>query len=160
MTHQWLAQRKSASRWLTKRKEHTMSDQNRDIVHRFIEVVYNQHNLDSISEFLSPNYISHSAMGDLDSEGFKQTLTMWFSAFPDWQSPIDDRVAAGDQVGIRFTGRGTHKGDLMGIPPSGIEVTMTGIAVLHLNGGKIAEMWAEFDMMGLMQQIGAIPTTE
>jgi steroid delta-isomerase-like uncharacterized protein len=71
---------------------------------------------------------------------------------------IEDQVAEGDKVVTRWTATGTHKGELMGIPPSGKKVRVTGIAIDRLEDGKIVESWSSFDQLGMLQQIGAIPS--
>ena len=73
---------------------------------------------------------------------------------------LEDMIAEGDKVAVRFTLRGTHGGDLMGIPPTGKPVAVTGIDINRIADGKIAERWANFDALGLMQQLGVIPTPE
>ncbi len=80
-----------------------------------------------------------------------------FAAFPDSNMTIDDTVAEGDRVVSRFTVRGTHRGEFQGIPPTGKQVTITGIAISRIEGGRVVEDWEELNMLGLMQQIGAIP---
>jgi len=92
-----------------------------------------------------------------ESEQFMRTL---HAAFPDWRYTIEDMIAEGDKVVTRFTWRGTHKGDFMGIPATGKEVVFTSILICRIAEGKIAEEWEEFDSMGFMVQLGAIPPIE
>ena len=89
-----------------------------------------------------------------DLEGFKQTVTDWLAPFADIQSTIGDMVTEGDKVAVRWTWSGTHTGDFWGIAPTGKQVTITGIGILHIVGGKIVEEWGEMDNMGLMAQLG------
>jgi predicted ester cyclase len=84
-------------------------------------------------------------------------LSANFAAFPDMQATIEDQIAEGDMVVTRWTARGTHQGELMGIPPSGIAVAVTAIVIDRIVGGKIAETWTSYDALGLLQQIGAVP---
>ncbi len=82
---------------------------------------------------------------------------MYRSAFPDTQITIEDQLAEGDMVATRWTARGTHQGELMGVPPSGNRVEVAGITISRIEGGKIEEDWDNYDALGMMQQIGAIP---
>jgi predicted ester cyclase len=88
---------------------------------------------------------------------FKQFIGQFLGAFPDLGLTVDDVIAAGDKVVTRLTVRGTHSGDLMGIPASGTEATWTDVNVYRVAGGKIVEEWFCGDYLGMMQQIGAIP---
>ena len=82
---------------------------------------------------------------------------MFRVAFPAIHFHLEHEVAEGDLVVTRFTGHGTHEGELMGIPPTGNEVSMSGTVTLRFADGKIVERWENFDMFGLMVQLGAIP---
>jgi predicted ester cyclase len=82
---------------------------------------------------------------------------MYQMAFPDVRMTVEDGFAEGDKVVVRWTGRGAHTGELMGIPPTGKQVTVTGIDVYRVAGGKLVERWGEFDQMGMMQQLGVVP---
>lgn len=82
---------------------------------------------------------------------------MFRAAFPDWTESVDDVVAEGKEVVIRVTGRGTHEGEFQGVAPTGRSVTATGVGIGRIENGRIAESWAEYDALGLMQQLGAIP---
>jgi steroid delta-isomerase-like uncharacterized protein len=82
------------------------------------------------------------------------------AAFPDGRVTIEDMIAEGDKVVTRYNSRGTHKGDFMGIPATGKKVAVTGIVISRIAKGKIAEEWEEFDALGFMVQLGAIPPIE
>ena len=90
-------------------------------------------------------------------EAYKQFLSMYITAFPDLQFTVEDMIAEGDRVVARCTTRGSHQGTLMGIPPSGKRVTITGISITRIANGKAVEDWVNFDTLGMLQQIGAIP---
>ncbi len=92
-----------------------------------------------------------------DLQGLKQFVTVVTAVFPDWHPTIEDMIAEGDKVVVRFTGSGTHKGEFMGIPPTGKQVTITAIAIQRIAGGKIVENWLQADMLGMMQQLGVVP---
>ena len=85
-----------------------------------------------------------------------QALMAYRAAFPDLTLTNEDIIVGTDRVVLRWTARGTHEGELMGIPASGAEVTMTGIDILRVEDGKVVERWGEFNSMQTMQQIGAI----
>ena len=110
-------------------------------------------------ELLTPGYRLHfpGVPEPLDREGHKALLTMFRTAFPDWVETVEDVIADGDRVAIRVTGRGTHLGDFQGIPPTGREVTASGIGIARLEGERIAESWAAYDALGMLQQLGAVP---
>ena len=93
-------------------------------------------------------------------EGVKQWGGMFASAFPDMRVTDEDYIAEGDTVFGRFIARGTHQGELMGIAPTGKQVSISGINIFRIAGGKIVEHWVNYDAMGLMQQIGAIPAKD
>jgi steroid delta-isomerase-like uncharacterized protein len=82
---------------------------------------------------------------------------MYLGAFPDAEVTIEDQLAEGDKVVTRWTGRGTHQGELMGVPPSGNRVEVPGITISRIEGGKIVEEWENYDALGMMQAIGAVP---
>jgi predicted ester cyclase len=80
------------------------------------------------------------------------------AAFPDLHQTIEEQIAEGDKVAYRWTARGTHLGELMGIAPTGNRVMFTGISIAHLAEGKIEEIWENYDALGMMQQLGVIPS--
>ena len=106
--------------------------------------------------------------GDLDAaeelfvagEAAKQQAADFRRGFPDVVSTIEDLIAEGDKVVARWRSRATHRGDYMGIAPSGKEVEFTGISIYRIEGNKIAESWSVEDQFGLMRQIGAVAESE
>jgi len=135
-----------------------MSEENKAIYRRWFEEVVTGRNLALADELLAPDYALHfpGFPGPVDREGHKQLLMMFHHGFPDWQETIDDVVAEGDKVVIRVTGRGTHQGEFMGIPATGEQVTATGVGIGRIEAGRIAESWAEYDALGMMQQLGVV----
>jgi steroid delta-isomerase-like uncharacterized protein len=91
-------------------------------------------------------------------EGLKEAARGYRAAFPDLELTIQGTVAEGDLVAIRWIAQGTHKGDLFGIAPTGKQATVTGITIDRHAGGKIAESWTNWDTLGLLQQLGAVPS--
>lgn len=103
---------------------------------------------------------SDSGQGECGPESARQLAAAFRSAFPDLHTTFDDAVAEGDKVAYRWTASGTHEGELMGIPPTGNRMTITGTAIARISGGKIEEGWQNFDALGRMQQLGVIPSPE
>jgi steroid delta-isomerase-like uncharacterized protein len=136
-------------------------EQNKQVVRQFFEA-FDRHDTDRIGQLVSStNYSFHiGGIPSMDWNGHKQFIIAITNAFPDIHHDIVDMVAEGeDKVADRFYVTGTHKGELQGIPPSGKKVSFGGMQFSTIINGKIIEIWANVDMMGLMQQIGAIPTS-
>ncbi len=109
----------------------------------------------------TPNHINHDPnlpVPDADLQTIKEVIGGLLAAFPDLKSDEEDLISDGDKIVVRSTFRGTHKGEFMGVAASGREVTFTGTFIDRLTGGKIDEQWVVFDALGLMQQIGGVPT--
>jgi steroid delta-isomerase-like uncharacterized protein len=136
------------------------TEQNKALMRRFVEEIFNRGNLNRLEEFMAPNFVEHEELPPgvpRDREGVKQLTLTLRSAFPDFKATIDDAIAEGDKLVVRQTWTGTHKGDFMGVPPSGKKVSFGVIDILQFSDGKILAHWGMIDNMGLMQQIGAIP---
>jgi steroid delta-isomerase-like uncharacterized protein len=113
-----------------------------------------------MDETCATNLVFHSITGN-DIHGlkeYKQFDNEVYDAFPDVHFTIDDMVVEGDKLAMRSTTTGTHKGAFMGIPATNKKVTLWGIEIVRIVGGKIVEGWERVDTLGLMQQLGAIPT--
>ena len=113
-----------------------------------------------IDELVAGDYVGHDpALPEptRGPEGVKQFYDEFRAAYPDASLTIEAQLAEGDYVTTRWTGRGTQQGELMGIPATGKQVTVSGITISRLAGGKIAEEWTAWDTLGMMQQLGAIP---
>jgi steroid delta-isomerase-like uncharacterized protein len=110
-------------------------------------------------ELVSDDFIFHSASGEdiIGLKAYKKYAGDVYSAFPDVHLTIDDMVAEGDKVTVRFTVTGTHKGKFMGAPPTNKKIKMWSIQIDRIAGGKFAEGWERYDTLGFMQQIGLIP---
>jgi steroid delta-isomerase-like uncharacterized protein len=133
---------------------------NKALEKRVFEEIWNQGLLEVADEVFAPDAVLHLGTDELQgSEGFKQYVAGYRAAFPDIHWTIEDQVAEGDMVVTRLTGTGTHQGELMGIPPTGLQVTATAIATVRIAEGKIQESWSSWDAMGLMQQLGVMPPT-
>jgi steroid delta-isomerase-like uncharacterized protein len=120
---------------------------NKTILRRYYEEALNQGNLSVIEELFTPELV----------ETFKQAVTMSRTAFPDLQVTIEDQIAEGDRVVTRWTVRGTHNGPFAGMPATGKPVTVTAIHIHRIHEGKIAELWEQINLLGLLQQLGVVP---
>jgi len=131
---------------------------NKATARRWYEEVFNAGNLDLIHELFAPNFVDHDPVNPLPGlEGVRQVVGMYRGAFPDLHITVEDWVAEGEKVVTRFRAQGTHKGPLMGIPPTEKPVTVTGIDMLGFEHGKISEHWGNRDDLGMPQQLGAVP---
>ena len=134
------------------------TEDNKAHVRRGFEAV-NQKNLAVFDELLIPDVVFHNASTTMEGlEAYKQFLSMYITAFPDLHFTVEDMIAEGDTVLARFTTRGTHQGNLMGIPPTGKQMSGTGMFIDRIVNGKGVEQWFNTDDLGLMQQLGVIPT--
>jgi steroid delta-isomerase-like uncharacterized protein len=139
-----------------------VSEENKAILRRVTDEVFSQGNLDLVDELFAADYVLHDPGipgGELRGpEDFKQRwVSMFRTAFPDLRLSVEDQVAEGDEVVTRYAGRGTHWGELMGIAPTGMEVSVGGIIISRVSGGRIEEEWNSFDALGMMQQLGVVP---
>lgn len=134
------------------------AEQNKALVRRYQDSL-NANNLDALDGVLAPSLISHNLLPGVPSglQGAKMVHQGLLVAFPDQRTDIDDLIAEGDKVVMRFTVSGTHKGPLMGIPATGKSYSVPGMSVFRIADGKIAEHWGVFDQMAVMQQLGLMP---
>jgi steroid delta-isomerase-like uncharacterized protein len=137
------------------------TEEHKALVRRFEEEVWNGRNLSRVDELFADNHIFRAAGSPpLDREGHRQMIAHFQDAFPDGRNTSEELLAEGDKVVQRWTFRGTHQGAFQGIPPTGKPVTLTGISIWRIEGGAIIESWHELDTLGLMQQLGVIPTPD
>ena len=129
-------------------------DTNKRIVGRLFET-FNQGDLAVVDEIVGPECVG--AQGDKGPAGFKAVITGLRSAFPDLRYTLDDLVAEGDAVAVRWHWTGTHKGPFRAFPPTGKAVTNTGAGIFHVKDGKIVAATLETDRLGFLEQIGAVP---
>jgi steroid delta-isomerase-like uncharacterized protein len=130
------------------------------IARRIVEEAWSKGNLGIVDEVVSPSYVDHDPSAPAPVRGLdgaKEQVKLYRTAFPDLTFTIDDMMVDGEKVLTRWTARGTHKGSLMGIPPTGKQATVTGMTIDRFSGGKIVEGWANWDTLGLLQQLGVIP---
>ena len=135
------------------------TEENKALARRVLEEIFNKGNLDAADELLAPDYVDHDAAMPEDihgPEGFKQYVGAYRSAFSDLHVEIEDQIAEEDKVVTRWTGTGTHDGELAGIPPTGNRVTFPGMEIVHISDGKLVEGWEGYDMTNLMRQLGVM----
>jgi predicted ester cyclase len=135
-----------------------MSAANKEIVRRAWEEPWR--NIDVVDELLSSNYIGHDpALPEpiRGIQGAKDNFNQYRSAFEGAQITVKEQVAEGNLVATRWEGRGRHTGDVMGIAPTGKDVVVAGQTLSRVENGSIAEEWVNWDTLGMLQQIGAIP---
>ena len=131
-------------------------DEHKAISRRTAELI-NRRDLDALDPFFAPGYADRTAppgeAGDLS--GLKRSFAAVIAAFPDLRITVEDQVAEGDRVVDRFTDRGTHRGEFLGVAPTGRAVTIAGAAIHRFVDGKIAESWFYVDALDLLRQLGA-----
>ena len=137
------------------------AEENKALVRRFVEEFWNEGNMATADELMAVDAEIHMPTGEVvDLDGLKGFAATFRGSFPDWHSTLEELVAEGDRVAERWTGRGTHLGELQGIPPTGKRVEAPGSVFYRLVEGKIVEFRGQLDMMGLMQQLGAMPSAQ
>ncbi|MBI4322589.1 MAG: ester cyclase [Chloroflexi bacterium] len=135
-----------------------MEEENKAVYRRFIDEVMIKSNLAAIDEVLAPDFVDHSSFNPQGNrEGLRQGLSMMGEAFGDAECVVEDLIAHGDKVVSRYTMRATHKGPFMGVAPTGKQIKFTGMEILRFADGKMVEHWEEWDVLGLLQQLGIVP---
>jgi steroid delta-isomerase-like uncharacterized protein len=138
------------------------TEENKATFRRYVEAVGNAGNLD-LADDVFDRYLAHQPDGSVLERGpedVKRFMGEFRSAFPDFHSTIEDQIAEGDRVVTRWRMRGTHQGEFRGIAPTGKELDITGIGIFRFSDGKVVESWDNFDQLGMMRQLGAIPAPE
>jgi steroid delta-isomerase-like uncharacterized protein len=135
------------------------AQENKAIVRRFIEEVFNQRNVEAVDTYMASDYVDHVVPPGVPPTraGFKQFISMFLAAFPDFHYTIEDELAEGDRIVQRLTARGTQRGEFQGIPATGKQATWSEIHIGRMAGGQIAEHWGSIDQLGMLQQLGVIP---
>ena len=140
-----------------------MPADNKAIVRRFYEEVWIKRKLEVVNELISP---SHALQGpnifgsSIGPEAYKRQVSNLIEAYPDLRWIIEDTIAEKDKVVACWTFSGTHKGDYMGVPATNKKVSVSGITIHHITGGKIMDSHTNWDALGMMQQLGAVPALE
>jgi predicted ester cyclase len=129
------------------------------IVKRLIEEPW-KGNFDVIDEYVAPSYVGHDPAEPepiRGPAGVRANIDKYLAGFPGGAIAVDDQFAQGDKVATRWTGRGTHTGEVAGVAPTGKDVTVSGLTFSRLEGGQIVEEWTTWDTLGMLVQLGAIP---
>jgi predicted ester cyclase len=135
--------------------------ENRALARRFVDQVISRGELAALDEIVAPDYVYHGpGMVVRGAAGMRELVGMLRGGFPDWRETVEDLVAEGDRVAFRVSGTGSQQGAFMGVPPSGARVAIMGIDLVRIADGRIAEHWANFDQLGMLQQIGAVPAPD
>lgn len=125
-----------------------------------LDAVWNRRKLEVLDEIVASDYVRHDPAFPIEArgpEGFKQYVVAMCTPFPDAQVSIENVIAEGEQVAIRWTFHGRHSGDFMGIAATGKELTLPGISIIRMKDGKIVEGWDAYDALGMIRQLGATP---
>jgi steroid delta-isomerase-like uncharacterized protein len=141
------------------RKGAAVSEENKALARRVVEEVWNRGNVAVVDEAFAEGYTEHNPRPgqDVGIDGYKGGVTMMRTAFPDLHLDLQDLIAEGDRVALRYTLHGTHEGELMGIAPTGNRVASDGMVFARVQDGRIAERWGVQDVFTILQQVGAIP---
>lgn len=152
---------KAGKRNHSKGERYMSAEENKALAHEAIKE-FNEGNFEAYFAYYDESVVTHGYPPDLPAnlDGLKAFYAMLFAAFPDAKVEFDDIVSEGEKIAIRYTFYATHRGDFMGVSPTEKEVSISGITILRILGGKIVERSQSADLMGLMQQLGAIPAPE
>jgi len=135
------------------------SEQNKAIVRRLLEEPW-EGDLRVVDELVDRKYVGYDpAIPEplRGPDGFKENISTYRAAYSDARITVDDQIAEGDKVATRWTGRGKHDGDLMGVAPTGKQVKVSGLTLSRLANGKVIEEYTNWDTFGMMQQLGVVP---
>jgi steroid delta-isomerase-like uncharacterized protein len=134
-------------------------EENKSIVRRFFEKGPSKGDLSAANELLAPDFTLHVPLPCSPGvQGINDVISACRAAFEHLNVTVEDMIAEEDRVAARFTARGIHKGSFMGLPPTGKPIAMTGMEIFRIENGKIAELWGEANLLGLMQQLGILPS--
>ncbi|HLX55599.1 MAG TPA: ester cyclase [Ktedonobacteraceae bacterium] len=137
------------------------TEDNKALARRFIQEIWDQKNLAVADELMAASHVRYNpgSPPGLPSglEGFKLFGSAYFAAFPDLRTTIEDQVAEGEMVVTRWTSHGTNTGSLFGLPATHKSATITGITIIRIVDGKVVQTWTNFDNLGMLQQLGAVP---
>lgn len=136
----------------------TATEQNKEIVRDYIDRLFTKGDLTAVDDYLAEDYVDHDPPFGTPGgrEGMRGAAAMFREAFPDWHTEIGHLIAEGDLVCERFTASGVQRGTVMGVPPAGGTVTLPGIQIFRISGGRITERWGQLDELGLLRQLGLV----
>ena len=136
------------------------AESNKALSRRLLEEAFNAGNIDVVDELVTTDVVNHDAAlpeAMIGPEAAKATISGYRTAFPDLRITIEEQIADDQGVATRWSAKGTHEGDLMGMAPTGKQATVTGITIDRIVDGRIAESWTNWDTLGMLQQLGVVP---
>ena len=138
-----------------------MSEQNKALVRRVVEELVNKGNFSLLDELVDSDYTYYEpTVGEIQGrDGYRSLVSMYRSAFPDVTLTINEQIAEGDKVVTHWTARGTHQGELMGVQPTGKQVTVQGVVISRIENGKLMQDFESYDVHGMMRQLGVAQAT-
>jgi len=133
-------------------------EDNKALVRDFIDGLFTRGQLGSVDKYLAEDFVNHDPPfgAAADRAGLRAAGAMFRAAFPNWHSQLHLLVAEGDIVVEQFTAGGTHRGEIMGVAPTGREVSLRGINIFRVRDSRIAERWGRLDDLGLLEQLGLV----
>ncbi len=133
-------------------------ENNKSVVSEFIEALFSKGDLAAVERYLAPEFVNHDPPFGVsaDREGMRTAGALMRAAFPDWHSDQHLVVGEGDIVVERFTASGTHRGEVMGVPPTGNTLALEGINIFRVRDGRIVERWGRLDDLGFLTQLGVV----
>ena len=133
--------------------------ENTEIVRQFVDRAFNDGKLEAADEYVAEDFVRHdpAAADVVGRDEYKKFIEMNRTAFPDYHESIENIITQDDTVMYRWRLRGTQEGEIMGVEPTGKEVDVTGMVEMRIEDGKITEMWGNFDALGMLEQLGAVP---
>ena len=140
-----------------------MSEENKVKARRLFEEAFGRGDVGVVDEVLDPDFVCYdpnSEAGEVRGSGtIKAEIEYFRNAVPDLTYTVEDQIAEGDKVVTRYTVSGTHQGEFFGVAPTGERIKMSGISIDRFEGGKMVEEWPEYDLLGVMRQLGAVPAS-
>jgi steroid delta-isomerase-like uncharacterized protein len=136
------------------------AESNKALARRLLDEAFNAGNIDVVDELVTPDFVNHDAAlpeAVIGPDAAKASIQGYRSAFPDLRITIEEQIADDQGVVTRWSAKGTHQGDLMGMAPTGKQATVTGITLDRIVDGRIAESWTNWDTLGMLQQLGVVP---
>jgi steroid delta-isomerase-like uncharacterized protein len=136
------------------------AESNKALSRRLLEEAFNAGNIDVIDELVTTDFVNHDAALPepmIGPDAAKANINGYRTAFPDLRLTIEEQIADDQGVATRWSAKGTHEGDLMGMAPTGKQATVTGITIDRIVDDRIAESWTNWDTLGMLQQLGVVP---
>jgi steroid delta-isomerase-like uncharacterized protein len=136
------------------------AESNKALSRRLLEEAFNAGNIDVVDELVTTDVVNHDAAlpeAMIGPDAAKASIRGYRTAFPDLRITIEEQIADDQGVATRWSAKGTHEGELMGMAPTGKQATVTGITIDRIVDGRIAESWTNWDTLGMLQQLGVVP---